>query len=350
MDDSMFTLLTGQLTFQVTKAALVQHYLQNIISLAFGKEILMRHVRKKLPHLDPLIAFEAAARLSSFALAARELNVTAPAVSQQIRSLETGLGVSLFQRGHRSVHLTDRGKLFQNSVSIALTHLANAADEVRIDDDFQQLEIVTDTSIAGMWLVPHLHRFEARHPDCTIRLTTTDVQADLISSDFQIAIVHGQGNWAGYESILLFEEEVFPVCAPGYLDRFAAGLKLEELPVADLLDLEYEQWHWMNWAIWLTETGLPLPDTRRKMKMNNYPLVIDAACNGSGLALGWRHLVDDHLANGTLVQPFSETVKTQSGYYMIWPFNTEMAPIAAAFRDWTLAEFDVDNTVLRSAR
>ena len=310
----------------------------------------MQYVRKKLPHLDPLIAFEAAARLSSFALAARELNVTAPAVSQQIKGLETSLGISLFRRGHRCVQLTDRGKLFQNSVSIALTHLANAADEVRIDDDFQQLEIVTDTSIAGMWLVPQLHRFESHHRDCTIRLTTTDVQADLLSSDFQIAIVHGQGNWAGYESVLLFEEEVLAVCAPGYLDRFPAGLRLEELPFADLLDLEYEQWHWMNWAIWLTETGLPLPDTRRKMKMNNYPLVIDAACNGAGLALGWKHLVDDHLANGTLVQPVAETVKTQNGYYMIWPFNTKMPPIAAAFQDWAMAEFGVENSVVQSTR
>ncbi|MEM9472820.1 MAG: LysR substrate-binding domain-containing protein [Pseudomonadota bacterium] len=307
----------------------------------------MQYVRKKLPHLDPLIAFEAAARLSSFALAARELNVTAPAVSQQIKSLETSLGVLLFQRGHRSVQLTDRGRLFQNSVSIALTHLANAADEVRIDDDCQQLDIVTDTSIASMWLVPALNRFEARNPQCSIRLTTTDVQADLLGTDFQIAIVHGQGNWTGYDSALLFEEQVFPVCAPGYLDRFADGLKLAGLPFADLLDLEYEQWHWMNWAIWLTETGLPLPDARRKMKLNNYPLVIDAACNGSGLALGWKHLVDDHLATGTLVRPFAETVKTHNGYYMIWPFNTEMSPIAAAFHDWTMAEFGIGHNALR---
>ena len=341
----MFALLARELTIRVTKAELLQHYLQTIISLSFAKEILMQHIRKKLPHLDPLIAFEAAARLSSFALAARELNVTAPAVSQQIRSLETSLGVSLFQRGHRSVQLTDRGRLFQNSVSIALTHLANAADEVRIDENFQQLQIVTDTSIASMWLVPGLQRFESCHPECTARLITTDVQAELLNSDFQIAIVHGQGNWVGYDSVLLFEEEVFPVCTPGYLDRFPTGLKFEDIPLTDLLDLEYEQWHWMNWAIWLTETGLRLPDTPRKMKMNNYPLIIDAACNGAGLALGWKHLVDDHLANGTLVRPFSETVKTQNGYYMIWPFNTEMAPIAAAFHDWTLAEFGVEKTV-----
>ncbi|MEO1159214.1 MAG: LysR substrate-binding domain-containing protein [Pseudomonadota bacterium] len=310
----------------------------------------MQNVRKKLPHLDPLIAFEAAARLSSFALAARELNVTAPAVSQQIKGLETGLGVSLFQRGHRSVQLTDRGKLFQNSVSIALTHLANAADEACIDDDFQQLQIVTDTSIASMWLMPRLRRFEQHHPDCSFRLTITDVQTDLLNGDFQVAIVHGQGNWAGHESRLLFEEEVFPVCSPGYLDRLPANLRLEDIPSADLLDLEYEQWHWMNWAIWMTETGLPLPDRQRKMKTNNYPFVIDAACNGAGLALGWKHLVDDHLASGALVRPFSETVKTQNGYYMVWPFNTEMAPIAAAFNDWILAELSTENTVLRSPR
>ena len=100
----------------------------------------------------------------------------------------------------------------------------------------------------------------------------------------------------------------------------------------------------MNWAIWLTETGLPLPDARRRMKLNNYPLVIDAAQNGSGLALGWKHLVDDHLATGTLVRPVAETVKTQNGYYMIWPFNTVMTPITDAFRDWVISEFDVKGT------
>ena len=298
----------------------------------------MQDIRKKLPSLDPLIAFEAAARHCSFALAAKELNVTAPAVSQQIRGLEQSLGVSLFHRGHRSVQLNDRGKLFQNTVSIALTHLANAVDEVRKKDDTHILDVVTDTSIATMWLMPRLHRFEAQHPQCLIQLRTTDVEADVFSSEFQIGIVHGEGNWIGYDSQLLFEEEVFPVCSPQYLDRYPNGFKLEDLPSADLLDLEYEQWHWMNWAIWLTEVGLPLPVAQRKMKINNYPLVIDAARNGSGIALAWRHLIERDLEQGTLVQPVSRLVNTTNGYQLIWPFNDEMPPIAQAFRDWAIQE------------
>ena len=107
-------------------------------------------------------------------------NVTGPAVSQQIRNLESNLGVSLFHRSHRAVQLTDRGRLFQNSVSVALTHLANAVDEVRIEDDADILDVVTDTSIAAMWLMPRLHRFQAQNPQCLIRLSTTDVEADLL--------------------------------------------------------------------------------------------------------------------------------------------------------------------------
>jgi LysR family glycine cleavage system transcriptional activator len=298
----------------------------------------MLAIRKKLATLDPLIAFEAAARHASFALAARELNVTGPAVSQQIRNLESNLGVSLFHRSHRAVQLTDRGRLFHNSVSVALTHLANAVDEVRIEDDADILDVVTDTSIAAMWLMPRLHRFQAQNPQCLIRLSTTDVEADLLNSEFQIGIVHGQGNWVGYDSRLLFKEEVFPVCSPRYLERFPDGFELEDLPSADLLDLEYEQWHWMNWAIWLTEVGLPLPVAQRKMKINNYPLVIDAARNGSGVALAWRHLIASDLEQEILVQPVTSVVSTQNGYHLIWPFNDEMPPIASSFRDWAIAE------------
>ncbi len=296
----------------------------------------MRIDRRRLNHLDPLVVFDAAARHGSFALAAGELNVSASAVSQQVRNLEADLGVQLFERAHRSVQLTDRGKLFQNSVSLALTRLASAVDEVRQDTRGGELEIVTDTSIAAMWLLPRLHHFQQSHPQCALRLTTTDVQAQLLGSPFQLAIAHGRGNWVGHESRLLFQEEVFPVCSPRYLDSLGGGIGLDDLPELDLLDLEYEQWHWMNWAIWLTENGLALPKVRRKMKLNNYPLVIDAARNGSGMALGWRHLVDEDLASGRLVQPFKASLSTQYGYHLIWPFNDALSDMASAFLHWCI--------------
>ena len=300
----------------------------------------MQELRKQLPTLDPLVAFEAAARHASFALAAKELNVTGSAVSQQIRTLESQLGVSLFERRHRSVHLTDRGKEFQNSVSVALMHLVNATNQVRTNDGAEQLQIATDTSIAALWLAPRLPRFEAMFPDVSARIHVTDVHTDLLNSDFQIAIVHGDGNWRGYESQPLFHEEVFPVCAPTYLDRWQGSFDTSSLSQSNLLDLEYEHWHWMNWAIWLTEMNLPLPDRPRKMRINNYPLIIDAAKRGAGIALGWRHLIDDDITNGSLVRPVEGSVKTHYAYHIAWPFNDTISPVAERFKEWLIKEME----------
>lgn len=298
----------------------------------------MQNIRKRLPQLDPLISFEAAARHSSFALAAKELNVTASAISQQVRALERQLGVSLFDRGHRSVRLSDRGKEFKKSVAVALMHLVNATDEVKIKENSEQLHIATDTSVAALWLLPRLAQFEAICPEISFRFHVTDVQADLFDDDFQIGIVHGDGSWRGYETQLLFEEEVFPVCAPDYLDAHGEEINNATLGQLKLLDLEYEHWHWMNWAIWLTEIELPLPDIPRKLRMNNYPLIIDAAKRGAGLALGWRHLIDDEITSGALVRPVELSVKTGYAYHIVWPFNEKLSATAIKFKDWLIAE------------
>lgn len=297
-------------------------------------------MKRRLPHLDPLVAFEAAARHSSFALAARDLSVTGSAVSQQIRTLEAQLGVKLFARGHRSVQLTERGQDFYNSVSIALLHLENAANAVRSHRSDLQLEIATDTSIAALWLMPRLARFESRYPDVSLRLNISDNQADLLTESTQIAVVHGDGSWRGYASERLFEEEVFPVCAPEWLARWQGEFAAEDLAAAGLLDLEYEHWDWMNWSIWLTETGLSLPSAPRKLRTNNYPVIMAAAIRGAGVALGWRYLVDDYLEQGVLVRPVRESVKTENGYFIAWPYNDKLPPLAQAFKDWLLEERD----------
>lgn len=296
----------------------------------------MLEVRKQLPQLDPLIAFEAAARHGSFARAAEEMNVTASAVSQQIRGLEAQLGIDLFTRGHRSVALTDRGREFHNSVSIALTHLVNAAAEARGPDIADTLHVATDTSIAVHWLMPRLDGFRARFPDTPLHLTVTDVQANLPDDGAAVSVVHGQGGWRGFESARLFAEEVYPVCAPDYLERWNGDFAPEDLARADLIDLEYEHWHWMNWAIWLTERNLPLPAAPRALRIGNYPALIEAARRGQGIALGWRHLVDEYLADGSLVRPVDGSVKTRYGYYVAWPYNQSLSPAAEAFRDWLL--------------
>ena len=250
----------------------------------------MQNLRNQFPNLDALIAFEAAARFSSFALAAQELNVTASAVSQQIKALERALDANLFTRGHRSVQLTEQGKEFSSSVAIALMHLSNAATDLSSGNDRQQIKIAADTSIVRYWLMPKLKRLAKMYPDCTFRLFASDIEADLLNAGFELAVLHGRGNWQGFETTLLFEEEVFAVCHPDYLTEAMSTMGPERFADMDLLDLEYENWHWMNWTIWLTEQGLPLPAKPRKMISNSYPSLIDAAKSGEGFALAWRGL------------------------------------------------------------
>ncbi len=309
---------------------------QTTIISPFEQILLMQTLKGRLPQLDLLVAFEAAARQSSFMLAGNELNITASAVSQQIRNLEMQLGVTLFLRGHRSVQLTDQGRDFQISVTFVLNHLAGAVEELRASEGSEQLVLATDTSIASLWLMPRLAEFEALHPDISLKLKVSDVQSELLNLNADVAIIHGEGNWEGYVSELLLAEEAYPVCAPELLEGFTKPLTPEILSEFKLIDLDYEQWHWMSWSIWLTEAGYTIPSNIAKLKMNNYPLVIDAARRGLGFALGWDHLVDDDLEKGILVRPFEDSVTTKYGYHVVWPYRGNETEAMVAFRSWLL--------------
>lgn len=294
----------------------------------------MQTMRQRLPQLDPLIAFEAAARHGSFKLAAQELCITPSAISQQIRGLECQLNVALFERGHRSVHLTEQGREFRNSIVVALNHLANAAEQVCAKDSIERLEVSSDLSFATHWLMPRLPEFEARHPEICLQIRVSELRDELLSENVQVALVHGRGNWRGFVTEQMFEEEVFPVCAPGYLASRNGAFDLNDLAQVELLDLDYENWNWMNWAIWLTEAKLALPDQPRKFRTNSYPMLIDAAKRGAGMALAWRYLVDDDLASGTLIRPVELTIKTQYGYHVAYPYNTKITRAANCFLMW----------------
>lgn len=298
----------------------------------------MSKIKHHLPNLDALVPFEAAARLSSFALAADELNVTPSAVSQQIKSLEQLLDTKLFVRGHRSVHLTDHGKEFHNSVAVALMHLSNAASDMTSRQKKQHLTIAGDTSIITYWLMPRFPDLVSSFPDVNFRIHATDVKSDLINTEFDLAILHGSGQWTGFESRLLFSEDVFPVCAPHYLQSLFAEQNIDALDHALLLDLEYESWDWMNWTIWLTEMGLASTHANRTLTSNSYPVVIDAARAGLGVALAWRHFHDDDLASGTLIAPLAHHVSTQNGYYLVWPYKSSANRQIDLICDWLQAK------------
>lgn len=267
-----------------------------------------------LPPLDLLVPFEASARLGSFTRAAEELSVTQSAVSQRVRKLEMLLDISLFERQHRAIVLTPEGRELLNGVKVALQHLTSATQSLRQRDARPFLKLGCDTSIAQLWLLPRIASILARDAAYAIDLVVSDHEPEVLGSD--VAVMHGNGNWPGFVARPLFSDEIFPVCAPEYLARHPVSTP-DDLLTADLIDLDYMHWNWMNWGIWLTETGLDPSAVRILMRTNSYMALLDAARAGQGMALGWGNLVDSALRDGSLVRPLAESTDTPFGYYVL---------------------------------
>lgn len=298
----------------------------------------MHKLRAKLPPLNSLVAFEAAARHLSFTRAAEELHVTQGAVSRQVRLLEEYLGTALFHRFHRLIRLTPEGRRLQQAVILGLEHIADTAQEIRATRNHAQVTVATTLAFASFWLMPRIPKFRTAFPDIDVRVLATDHEIDFATEDVDIAIRYGEGNWPGLETMYLLDEEIFPVCSPTYLKGRPSPKGPRDLLSETLLYLDEEHWHWITWKDWLQSCGVDSPITKRGLRLSNYPLVIQAALTGQGIALGWRHLVDDLLATGALVRPIETTLRSQRAYYLVVPAEQSPSTATTAFRDWILNE------------
>jgi len=292
--------------------------------------------RKRLPPLGSLTAFEAAARHESFTRAAEELHLTQAAISRKLKVLEDDLEVRLFERSNRRVRLTADGRQLLHAIAPALAQLANAAEQVRATGGGLRINIACDQSIAALWLAPRLEHFRDAHPEIAVRLTVSDDEAFCLSDSHDLAIIHGSGDWPGFDAERLFGERIFPVCAPTFLRDHGPVSSVGDLTHTTLIELEDDHWDWINWRVWLTEVGIDHPIEGARLQINNYPMVLDAARRGQGIALGWAHLVDDDLAAGTLVQAVDEEITTGAGYFVLTPRDRPTEPSARAFAKWVL--------------
>lgn len=289
--------------------------------------------RRPLPPLDYLIAFEAAALHGSFTAAAEQLNLSQAAVSRKIRLLEDHLSVSLFIRGHRSVQLTPNGKAYVKSVSKALDEIRRASSDLRQGEMRAHISIAATQSVSTLWLVPRLANIRRDNPDIDIDLVSTDEDAECLQGSFDLVILRGEGRWSGYDAELLLDEEIFPVCTKAYAESI--GLRsVADLAQATLIEVASHHSEWMNWHDWLRDQNVEQTADTRRFTFNTYALSIQAACDGLGVALGWRHLVDDHLKSAALVRPIVQSVRTGSGYYLLKPRGRALAESAQTLRDW----------------
>ncbi|MDP6788489.1 MAG: transcriptional regulator GcvA [Rhodospirillales bacterium] len=288
----------------------------------------------RLPPLNALRVFEAAARHLSFTRAARELNVTQAAVSHQIKGLEAHLGLKLFRRLSRTLLLTDQGQAYFPPVRDALAALAQATKRLEAQDAGGTITVSTLTSFAANWLVPRLRRFRALCPDVDVHISTTDDVVDFGRDDVDMAIRYGGGVWRGLDAVRLMTEEVFPVCSPSLLEDGPPLRNPADLGRHTLLHDDMRE----DWQMWLLAAGADHLDATRGPGFQHSNLVVQAAVAGEGVALGRSVLVADDLAQGRLVKPFDTSLPAEYAYYVVCPKADAKRPKIAAFRQWLLNE------------
>ncbi|SEQ67152.1 transcriptional regulator, LysR family [Faunimonas pinastri] len=312
-------------------------------------------MRRRETHilLNELSVFELAARHGSFSEAARELGITQSAVSHQVGRLERELGTVLFERVWRGVTLTEAGRVLSDSVRASLDLLSLGVDAARSLGNGQRITVVTDFGFAAYWLLPHLDALKEVLPEIEVRITTTQSSANVDFSAGDLVIAFGVEAPAGWESVRLIDETVVPVANPVLAERLARGelarvprlhLSLPETPPPRNAAPAASNERWMGWPSYLagqatTSTGGAWESAGPDLTFSNYPLVIQAAMAGQGVALGWRPLVDTLLNQGLLVPVLPERTTPSRGYDLLLPPFRGGRSHVHALKDWLVGQF-----------
>jgi len=290
-----------------------------------------------LPPLNTLVAFEAAARLQSFAGAARELCVTASAVSHRIRLLEQHYDTRFFIRSKQNLALTREGRVFLEAVLDALLILRSASSRLS-QDRHKTIRINVSTALANKWLAHRLHRYYGRHGDARLEIrsvhhTALNELADLRSGEVDLAIRYCRGgDWRGFGKTRLMPVRIFPVCNPGY--RASLGLKTaRDLAHAALLRSPRE-----SWTQWFRGAGLKNPPPAQGTEFSDAGLLLSAAIGGQGVALARDVLVEEDIAVGRLVRLSGHSMPAGLAYHALYPPGKALRPEVADLLQWLVEE------------
>jgi LysR family glycine cleavage system transcriptional activator len=298
----------------------------------------------RFPSLASIRAFEAAARLGSFAKAARELGTSAASVSYHVRQLESQIGVALFRRHSHKVDLTEPGEIVAQEAISAFTAL-RASFIKAVDADETRLSLTTLPTLGASWLTPKLGRFRAQYPNIVVELELSAIAHDLSVASFDLAIRNGHGRWPGLKTIKLFPSLFMPLCRPDLKEavRDLADPKRQ----LDVPLLGRQDW----WALWYRSIGAsetPAPD-RFGTVLSAEHLDIAAALAGHGVAIGSPILFANELASGRLV-PAHEAVATDGRtFWLTFPTARQNSKKILRFRDWLRDEVTADLAANRYA-
>lgn len=298
---------------------------------------------RRLPPLNALKAFEAAARYESFTRAAEELCVTQGAVSHQVKALEAELRVKLFNRERQRLIITESGREYLTVVRDAFDRIAVGTERLLQRQSAGVLTVSASPDFAAKWLVHRLDRFAEAHPSIDLRISATMHHVDFAREEIDLAVRHGDGNWTGLDVVRLCSEELFAVCSPKLLSgrKVCEPADLLKFPLLHLDDRKH-------WSRWLEAAGVVAADVSRGPVLNRASMLIDAAVDGQGIALARTTLAAWDLINGRLVKPFSLALRLPKGYWIVCPQATSTLPKIKACREWLLAEAADDVSRLKS--
>ena len=302
---------------------------------------------RRMPSLNALKAFEAAARHESFTRAAEELFVTQGAVSHQVKALETELGFKLFNRERQRLVITDAGREYLNVIRDAFDRISLGTARLTQRQSSGVLTVSTSPDFAAKWLVLRLGRFAEMHPEIDLRVSATMHRVDFAREDVDMAVRHGTGNasWSGLHGVRLTTEELFPVCSPQLLGGRGRRQKASAILKLPLLHLDDHS----GWMQWLASAHVQPTKPLQGLVMNRASMVIDAAVNGQGIGLARTTLAAWDLINNRLVAPFAEALPLTSAYWIVAPQATADLPKIATFRKWLLAEAADDRKRVKAA-
>jgi LysR family transcriptional regulator, glycine cleavage system transcriptional activator len=298
---------------------------------------------RRLPALNALKAFEAAARHESFTRAAEELFVTQGAVSHQVKALEEELGLKLFNRERQRLVITEAGREYLTVIRDALDRIALGTERLMQRQSSGALTISTSPDFAAKWLVYRLGRFAEAHPDIALRVSADMHHVDFAREDVDLAVRHGEGDWAGLHAERLAAEQLFPVCSPKLLGG-RTRLRPADVRKFPIIHLGTHK----DWAKWLAAAGVTGVDLSQGLVLNRAAMLIDAAVDGQGIVLARTTLSAWDILNGRLLRPFATGLRLSKTYWIACPQATAMLPKIKQARDWMLAEAADDARRLRA--
>lgn len=288
-------------------------------------------MRKGIPNLSALQAFEATARLGSFTRAADELALTHSAVHRQVSALEARLGVQLFSRVRRRIVLTDAGAEYAGRIRQHLDQIEKDTFSLMSRASLgRRLHIAVLPTLAANWLIPRLKDFQRQYPDISVSLSLRTLPFQFDDEPFDGAIYHSHAAWPGTQGSLLFAEgELVPVCSPQLVDKAHRDNDLQGLTHLHLNSRPDA------WRHWYEHVGVAYPaEAAGGPRYEMFAMVLSAAQAGLGVGLVPRFLVQQSLDRGDLIMPVSQPLPVTQGYYFGYPLRNELTPALGAFEQW----------------